>query len=225
MKTNPTNKKQFAYQILRERILDGTYSPGYRIIIDRVAKELSLSAIPVREAIRHLEADGLIDFEPNVGAVVTPIDENKYLETLSTLAVIEGYATGLSVKGFPDERIPDLTAMNEKMSEAIEQFDFIRFGDLNRQFHALTYEFCENRYLVETIEQTRKRIDSIRRTGSAFMPIRPRESITEHETLIWMFREKRPSEEVEKYARKHKMNTVESFQKRREEDEARNPLR
>src|SRR5699024_1202085 len=100
--TESQSKKQYVYQVLRSRILDGIYTSGFRIIIDRIAKEINVSAIPVREAIRHLEADGLIEYEPYKGAVVASIDNNQYLEALSTLAVIEGYATGLSSSQFPD---------------------------------------------------------------------------------------------------------------------------
>ncbi|MDQ7864069.1 GntR family transcriptional regulator [Peribacillus frigoritolerans] len=76
--------------------MDGTYGSGQRIIIDQTAKELSLSPIPVREAIRQLESDGLIQYKPYSGAVVTSINESEYIETLSVLSLLEGYAAALS---------------------------------------------------------------------------------------------------------------------------------
>lgn len=205
------SKKQYVYQVLRSRVLDGIYTSGFRIVIDRIAKELNVSTIPVREAIRHLEADGLIEYEPYKGAVVTPIDNNQYLEALSTLAIIEGYAIGLSSSQFPDQQIPRLIKINEDMKEAMKEFDFILFGDLNRKFHGLIYEYCDNRYLVNTIKHTQAYIDTIRRIGSAFKPVRPRQSVAEHDELIEMIRKRKPPKEVEDLARKHKLNTVESF--------------
>jgi DNA-binding GntR family transcriptional regulator len=215
MKIQNVSKHQYAYNVLRSRVLDGTYFPGYRIVIDQIAKELSLSAIPVREAIRNLEADGLIEYIPYKGAVVTQINENEYVETLTTLAVLEGYATRLSSQSIPNKKIADLQRINNLMLEAVEEFDFTQFGTLNRSFHNLIYEFCENRYITETIHQTQKRLDSIRRTGSAFLPIRPKKSVEEHDQLIKMIMEKQPLDEIENFARKHKMNTAESFKKRR----------
>lgn len=205
------NKQQYAYQLLRARILDGTYGPGYRIVIDQIAREIETSAIPVREALRQLESDGLIQFKPYSGAIVTPINENEYLETLSVLAVIEGYATAISGQHFPKERIPDLQAVNASMRQALEEVDFISFGKHNRAFHALTYEYCDNRYLVENIRTTWKRLDSIRRSGSAFMPVRAKESIEEHDEIIRLLDAQAEPHVIESFVREHKLNTVKSF--------------
>ena len=217
MKIQNISKHQYAYNTLRSRILEGTYSPGYRIVIDQIAKELSLSAIPVREAIRNLEADDLIEFIPYKGAIVKQINEDEYVETLTAVAVLEGYATRLSSKYLPDDKIMELQALNKKMMEAVEQFDFPQFGKLNRNFHNLIYEYCNNQFLTETIHQAQKRLDSIRKMGAAFLQIRPKESIDEHEQIINMIKEKQPLDKIEDVARKHKMNTAESFKKRKHE--------
>ena len=56
--TNKKNKHEQAYSIIRERIFNGTYVPGYRLVIDGLARELGISPVPIREAIRRLEAEG-----------------------------------------------------------------------------------------------------------------------------------------------------------------------
>jgi DNA-binding GntR family transcriptional regulator len=211
LNSNSLNKQQFAYKLLRARILDGTYGPGYRIVIDQIAREISTSAIPVREALRQLESDGLIQFKPYSGAIVTPINENEYLETLSVLAVIEGYATSISSQYFPKARIQELESINSLLKQAIEDLNFEAFGTYNRQFHALTYEYCDNKYLVENIRSTWKRLDSIRRAGAAFMPFRAKESVLEHDQIIRLLEQKADPEKVEAYVREHKLNTVKSF--------------
>jgi DNA-binding GntR family transcriptional regulator len=218
MEKTPINKQQYAYKILRSRILDGTYSPGYRIVINQIAKELSLSTIPVREAIRQLEADGLIQYKPYSGAVVTPIDKDQYLETLSTLAVLEGYATALSSRVFPKTKISELQEINTQMEKALEDFDFIRFGRLNRQFHDLICSYCNNQYLLESIRNTHNRLDSIRRMGATFISYRVKQSIEEHGELIRMLQKDCPFAEIESFAREHKMNTVKFFQQQAEKN-------
>ena len=65
-------------------------------MIDALAEEFSVSALPVREAIRRLEAEGLVIFRPNAGAQVAPADPGLFDEEMSVLAVIEGYATALA---------------------------------------------------------------------------------------------------------------------------------
>ncbi|OZM58738.1 GntR family transcriptional regulator [Lottiidibacillus patelloidae] len=217
MKNKPQkqSKQQAAYQKIRTRILDGTYSPGYRIVIDQLAKEFKASAIPIREAIRQLEADGLIQFKPYSGAIVTPINENEYIETLSVLAVLEGYATALASNFMTEKAIDELRTINQNMVRSLESFDFLSFGKLNRDFHATSIQYCDNKFLVENIKQTWNRIDSIRRMGATFVPTRAKQSISEHEEIISMLERKATPFEIEQFVREHKMNTVKSFDDRK----------
>jgi DNA-binding GntR family transcriptional regulator len=210
---NKKNKKQLAYDFMKSRIIEGHYAPGQRIVINQLVKELSTSAIPIREAVRQLEAEGLVEYQDNIGPVVTPINENEYVETLSVLAVMEGYATALAHESFPKEKIAELVSLNEKMKEALEDFDFEEFGKLNRKFHNLTYDFCPNKYLVESIRKTWERLDSIRVTGSTVHPKRAKESIHEHEQIITLLDNDADFAVIEAAVRKHKLNTAEAFLK------------
>lgn len=213
MDTKITNKKQKAYNYMKARIVEGFYAPGQRIVINQLVKELSTSAIPIREAIRQLEAEGLIEYQQNIGAVVTPINENEYVDTLSVLAMMEGYAVALSRGTFSEETITVLTGLNEKMMEALTEFDFIEFGRLNREFHDLTYQTCPNKYLIEEIRKTWVRLDSIRVTGSTLNPKRARKSVEEHEHIIELLNEGADFQAVELAVRSHKLNTIEAFNK------------
>src|SRR5215207_5753378 len=67
----PTSKADHAYETILRSILDGEYEPGERLVIERLARELGVSVVPVREAIRRLEADGYVTFTRNIGATVT----------------------------------------------------------------------------------------------------------------------------------------------------------
>ncbi|API93622.1 GntR family transcriptional regulator [Virgibacillus pantothenticus] len=212
MENKPITKKQKAYDYMKSRIIEGHYAPGQRIVINQLVKELSTSAIPIREAVRQLEAEGLIDYQNNIGPVVTPIDKHEYVDTLSVLAVMEGYATALSSQhGIPEGKIAELTMKNQQMKEAIEAFDFQAFGQLNRDFHNLIYLFCNNTYLVEEIHRLWRKLDSIRRAGSAFHPKRAIASIEEHKQLIHLLSQNKEFETIEKAARNHKLNTKDSF--------------
>src|SRR5207244_5087838 len=91
--TNKKNKHEQAYSIIRERIFNGTYVPGYRLVIDGLARELGISPVPIREAIRRLEAEGWLEYRPNAGAQVAAVDASKYGEEMTVLALLEGYAT------------------------------------------------------------------------------------------------------------------------------------
>src|SRR5579884_1782285 len=68
------NKQERVYSILRERIVSGAYSPGHRLVIDALAREMGVSQAPIREALRRLESEGWVIYHRNVGPQVAPID-------------------------------------------------------------------------------------------------------------------------------------------------------
>ena len=72
------SKSQRAYHWVKERIAGQEFTPGYRLVLGSIAAELDMSVVPVREAIRQLEAEGLVTFERNVGARVSMVDDTQY---------------------------------------------------------------------------------------------------------------------------------------------------
>jgi DNA-binding GntR family transcriptional regulator len=213
-------KQERAYRTIRERILSGAYGPGYRVVIDTLATELEVSAVPVREAIRRLEAEGLIVYRPNAGAQVAPAEPGLYDEELTVLAVLEGYATALAAAEMGPDDITTLKAINARMVEAMERIDALSFGKLNLEFHAAVYARCPNPSLVELLQDVGRRLDAIRRTVFVHIPYRGSASIEEHEGLIALIEQHAPFAEIEGAARNHKLNTAESFRAWRREHEA-----
>src|SRR5690625_3941126 len=109
------SKSERAYRMIRERIDNGRYVPGYRLVIAPIAEELQVSAVPVREAIRRLEAEGLVTFERNIGAQVALMQETEYQHTMQTLALVEGYATALAAPFVTPEQLARARRINETM--------------------------------------------------------------------------------------------------------------
>ncbi|WP_374724250.1 GntR family transcriptional regulator [Calidifontibacillus erzurumensis] len=209
------SKSQYAYEYLRSRILEGVYVPGQRIVIDQVAKELGTSTIPIREAIRNLESDGLIVYKPYSGAIVSAINETEYIEVLSVIAILDGYAASLSVGRLTSEELEQLEQLNKQMAEAVENFEFEKFSQLNRSFHTIILEKCGNAFLIDQIVQSQQRLDRIRRSIFTFVPQRARESIEEHATILKLFKENAPRDEIEKVVREHRLTTLTAFQNRK----------
>ena len=212
--TNKVSKRQYAYNVLKAKIVDGTYVPGQRIIIDQIAKEVGSSHIPVREAIHQLESDQLIEYKPNVGAIVRGIDNELYMETLHVLALLEGHATSLSAPYITSIGIENLIDINNKMRKSLENYELEKLGELNREFHFYIYSFCPNKFLIKNIQETWARLDVVRRTGFTFLPNRTPQSIDEHTTIINLLKEHVDELTIERYARHHKLNTLEAFKKR-----------
>jgi DNA-binding GntR family transcriptional regulator len=204
-------KQERVYRAIRERILSGAYGPGYRVVIDALAAEFGVSSLPVREAIRRLEAEGLVIFRPNAGAHVAPADPGLFDEEMTVLAVLEGYATALAAPYIRKAGIKRLTAITVSMVEAIERLDPLSFGRFNQEFHAVIYEYCPNAALVDLLQGVGRRLDAIRRTVFIQIPYRGAASVAEHRRLIALIAGGASATEIEAVAREHKLKTVASF--------------
>jgi DNA-binding GntR family transcriptional regulator len=210
-KTSGQTKQQVVYEALRERILSGRYGPGFRVVIDTIADEFGVSALPVREAIRRLEAEGLVVYRPNAGAQVAPADPAQFEHDTTVLAVLEGYATALAAPHLGAGDLAALARCTDEMVAAMEKMDSLAFGRLNRSFHELIYNRCPNPSLVAMLREVERRLDAIRRTVFVHIPYRGASSVAEHRQLIELLKRGAPAQQLEAAARAHKLATVESF--------------
>lgn len=212
MASNSTvTKQERVYRALRERILSGVYGPGFRVVIDALAEEFAVSALPVREAIRRLEAEGLVTYRPNAGAQVAPADPGQFAEEMTVLAVLEGYATAVAAPHLVASELAAMSAITDAMEAAMAQVDSLEFGRLNQQFHAQIFTACPNGSLVATLRDVGRRLDAIRRTVFVHIPYRGAASIAEHRRLLVLIEQRAPAQAIESLARQHKLNTLETF--------------
>src|SRR6185437_229140 len=151
--TDTASKSERAYAWIRERIARGEFGAGYRLVLAPIAEALDMSVVPVREAIRRLEAEGLVTFERNVGARVTVIDENEYAFTMQTLGLVEGAATSMSAPLLTSEDLDRAAEVNERMQRLLEHFDAHVFTQLNQQFHSVLYEPCPNPHILDLVHR------------------------------------------------------------------------
>jgi DNA-binding GntR family transcriptional regulator len=206
-------KQELAHEVIRERIVAGQYSPGFRLVIDTLAAELGMSALPVREAVRRLEAEGLVVFRPNAGAQVSPADPELFEQELGVLAVLEGYATALAAQRFNRADLKALDAITDQMVGAMEALDALAFGRLNQEFHGRIHAGCPNGPLLDRLRESSRRLDALRRTVFVQIPYRGAASVREHRQLVTLMRKPRQAGAIEAAARAHKLQTVESFRR------------
>ncbi len=206
------SKSEMVYRHLRDRVLDGTYVAGYRIVLDKIARELAVSPVPVREAVRRLEAEGLVVFTRNVGAEVAGINPRDYADAMQTLAYLEGAATSLAAPHLSPEEFAEVEAINDEM-RALHRgaFDPVRFTALNEQFHRVLCGPCPNAHLLDLVHREWQRMAMVRRTSFDRLPARPATSVAEHENLLALVREGGSAEEIEHAARAHKLRTMTEF--------------
>lgn len=205
------SKSQLAYRHLKERIADGTYSPGYRLVLGQIARQLDVSVVPVREAIRMLEAEGLVTFERNIGAQVAMLDPQEYQITMQTLSVVEGYATGSSSPFVSADDLVRAAAINDELAESLRHFDPVGFTRQNLQFHSLLFENCPNPHILELVHRGWARLRVLRASTFSFVPGRAHESVAEHAALLDLITNHADPLEVELAARRHRLATLDAF--------------
>lgn len=133
---------------LLEAILDGSYPPDSRIVETAVAKELGTSQAPVREALRGLEALGVVEITPFRGARVRRIEREELLEAYVVRSAIESLGAQLAVPRLTDEDIEELTALGEQMQQAAASGDGRTVATADASFHGRIMELSGNRTLV-----------------------------------------------------------------------------
>ena len=205
------SKSQLAYHWVKERISSGSYGSGYRLVLATIAAELGVSVVPVREAIRMLEAEGLVTFERNVGAQVAMVDESEYVTTMQVLSIVEGAATSLSAPFVNAGDLDRARAINAEMADTLAHFDPHRFTQLNLEFHSVLFEGCPNAHLLDLVHRGWNRLAVLRDSTFSFVPGRAEESVREHEHLLELISRGAPALELEFAARAHRMRTVEAL--------------
>ncbi|UUL77028.1 GntR family transcriptional regulator [Pseudarthrobacter sp. Fe7] len=205
------SKSEQAYQAVKTRIVEGTYTPGYRLVLGSIAKDLGFSVVPVREAIRRLEAEGLVTFERNVGATVAGIDPTEYLYTMQTLSIVEGAATALSAPLIGSAAVARARAVNQEMRECLDHFDPVRFTKLNQDFHSVLFEHCPNPHILDLVHRGWNRLAALRSSTFRFVPGRARDSVEEHEDLLRLIETGADSDTIEKAARLHRTATLDAY--------------
>jgi DNA-binding GntR family transcriptional regulator len=205
------SKSEQAYRAVKARIVEGAYTPGYRLVLGSIAKDLGFSVVPVREAIRRLEAEGLVTFERNVGATVAGIDPTEYLYTMQTLSIIEGAATALSAPLIDAVAVARARAVNQEMRDCLQHFDPVRFTRLNQDFHSVLFEHCPNPHILDLVHRGWNRLASLRSSTFRFVPGRAQASVEEHEALLELIETGADAETIEKAARLHRSATLEAY--------------
>lgn len=121
---------------LRERILNGVLAPGTRIGQDAVAAEFAASRIPVREALKALEAEGLVSIRPNSGAWVAELDAEEFDQIYRLREQVEALAIQESIDGLAPAQITRLHELADAIAAAPDVETFLA---VDREFHLLTY--------------------------------------------------------------------------------------
>ncbi len=171
---------QSAYDRLLEDIRLGALLPGARLREVELAARLGISRTPVREALRRLEADGLVEHPPRQGACLRKLGYAEVMELYEMRAVLEGTAARLAARAASELELLELSEINTAMRGSDAPADVAR---LNRQFHRSLINAAKNRYLQRAIGAMARTL-LILGPSTLFDPARSRSAAQEHDALL-----------------------------------------
>jgi DNA-binding GntR family transcriptional regulator len=203
-----SSKAEQSFQILKERIMNGTYGPGHRLVIDQLVRETDISSVPWRESLRRLEAEGWVEIVPNVGALVRTFDTDAWQKGLSLLARIGGYATALSAPRLSRDDLDTARDLNRRMAASLSAFDPGGFGRLNREFHELLASRADDERLVAMVRSEWARLEVIRKSAFWYAPGRAEAALVEHDELLDLIESGADAAAIEAAACQHELRTV-----------------
>ncbi|VXB80749.1 GntR family transcriptional regulator [Pseudoclavibacter sp. 8L] len=196
-----SGKTQLAYEFIEQRISDGTFAPGRRLVLGTIAGKIGVSTLPVREALRMLEAEGAVTYERYVGAHVTGLDPERYWQALESLAVLDGYATASAARYVTDEVISEARSTNAEMAHTLVDSEALR--ELHSRFHHLLFRRSPNGHLVDLVERTWGHLERLRSMAPESSTRNTTTTIAEHDHLLSLLEIGAPSSVIEKTVRDH----------------------
>ena len=166
---------------VRKAILSGRYQPGKRLIEERLASDMGVSRVPIREALRLLAAEGLIEITPRRGATVVALSRAAAREMIEVRATLEGLNARLAARRHLPATVRALEAVLETGNRATAKGDASTLYELNARFHDLLANAGGNAVLGEIMRTLRTR------TTSFFAVVsrqRAKETWEEHAAIV-----------------------------------------
>lgn len=146
-------------EALRERILRGDYPDGEPLRQDALADELGVSRIPVREALRQLEAEGLVTFNPHRGAVVSSLSLAEIAELFELRADIECDLLQRAIPQMSPEQLERANDVLDEFQDALDKGESARWGPLNWHFHAALYAPANRKVTMGVLQKLHQHSD------------------------------------------------------------------
>lgn len=146
---------------IRDLILRGELKPGDRLHETKIAQDLGVSRNPVREAIRALEATGLIEVTPRIGASVTEIDVDDLSQLLEVRSVLEAYAAQLAAKNRTAADVQEIDRCLREGRAASEANDPVTAAECHRDFHLAIERASANGHVERTVAPLRDRTELV----------------------------------------------------------------
>ena len=147
---------------LRSMLIEGRIAPGAKLNERELCQLLNVSRTPLREAIKRMAAEGLVDLLPNRGAVAVKLSEADVLHTFEVLAEMEGFSGELAARRITAGEIEQVRALHYEMLAAFTRRDLPAYYKLNARIHDAINEAARNPVLSKAYREINARVQSLR---------------------------------------------------------------
>ena len=180
-----------AYQAIYRKIITLEYAPGKQLGEKLLVTDLGIGRTPIREALRSLEADMLVESQPKKGVIVRPVTLQNTRAVFSALEILETGVAALACRGDHSQECQNMQKANQQLASAVESLDILSIVDSNSEFHAAFSHCSDNIYLTEALRKTRCEADrlaylSFNNEIGSEQPLRDHYAnvIAQHQTII-----------------------------------------
>lgn len=160
--TPPAALHEQVAQRLRQMLVEGQIAPGAKLNERELSQELNVSRTPLREAIKMLAAEGLVELLPNRGAIAVELTEADILNTFEVMAGLEGQSGELAAQRITDAELSEIKAMHYEMLAAYTRRDLSAYYRLNAAIHRAINAAAKNPVLTDTYNQVNARLQALR---------------------------------------------------------------
>jgi DNA-binding GntR family transcriptional regulator len=168
---------------LRQLIVEGRIAPGAKLNERELAEQLQVSRTPLREAIKTLAAEGLVELLPNRGAVAAQLSSQDVADTFEVIAGLEGQSGELAAQRITAPELAEIRALHYEMLAAHTRRDLPTYYRLNAQIHERINAAARNPVLTQTYRNVNARLQALR-FRSNFDERKWQHAVNEHETMV-----------------------------------------
>ena len=159
---NSQNLHEAVFQKLRLLLVEGKIAPGSKLNERELAESLNVSRTPIREVIRRLAADGLVELIANRGAIAVQLSLEDVINTFNVIADLEGFSGELAANNISDATLSELEALQYEMMASYARRDLSTYYKLNLHIHHLINQAANNPVLAQLFSKVNARIEALR---------------------------------------------------------------
>ena len=206
-------KEEYVYDTLRTAITRCELEPGEKLVIDSLSASLGVSPIPIRSALKRLEAEGFVEITPHTGATVSEISLDIVTEIFLLLESLENVAFSVAASRATESDLTHLRQLMSEMEAAIKAGNPDHWYDLNNQFHLAIAQMSRMKMLIRFTKRALDSRDRLRHFYlESFINSRMSEAHTEHCRMIELL-EDRDSDGLTTLVTQHNRRAKEAYQK------------